>query len=277
MSISDKLQTLKNTKNAIKQALIDKGVEISDSDNFASYADKIGEIKVGGQSTGTGLSIEDLLMEGTELTEYSNDRITAVCEYAFYKRTSIQSYNLPNVINIGNNAFSQNNIISISLLNAINIGDYAFYYCPNLETINIPKAETIGVNCFQRTALVNVILPSAKSLAPLAFQLCSKLVSLDLPSLCEPLYNNTFTNCSSLRKIWIPSTCQKIYASQNTTDRNHGYPYSPFYNCSADLVIYTDAPSRPTEWYGSCFRYDSENDVTVIYGATHEEFLAAQV
>ncbi len=46
MSIIDKLQRLKNTKNAIKQALINKGVEVSDDDSFESYADKIDSLKV---------------------------------------------------------------------------------------------------------------------------------------------------------------------------------------------------------------------------------------
>ena len=53
MSINDKLTYLNHTKTAIKQAIINKGVEVSDADTFRSYAEKIGEIEVGrGGSTG---------------------------------------------------------------------------------------------------------------------------------------------------------------------------------------------------------------------------------
>lgn len=44
MSITSKLQYLKNTKELIKQSLIDKGVQVSDTDSFRSYADKISSI-----------------------------------------------------------------------------------------------------------------------------------------------------------------------------------------------------------------------------------------
>ncbi len=47
---SDKLTYLNGTKTAIKQAIIDKGVEVSDTDTFRSYAAKIGEIPTGGGS-----------------------------------------------------------------------------------------------------------------------------------------------------------------------------------------------------------------------------------
>lgn len=44
MSIADKLKELKEAKEAIKGAIIQKGVEILESDTFKSYADKINAI-----------------------------------------------------------------------------------------------------------------------------------------------------------------------------------------------------------------------------------------
>ena len=43
-TITDKLNKLAETKSAIKTAIVNKGVSISDSDTFASYADKISSI-----------------------------------------------------------------------------------------------------------------------------------------------------------------------------------------------------------------------------------------
>lgn len=44
MTIADKLSYLMGIKAAIKQALLDKGITVSDSDTFRSYAGKIDNI-----------------------------------------------------------------------------------------------------------------------------------------------------------------------------------------------------------------------------------------
>ena len=49
-TITDKLNKLAETKSAIKTAIVNKGVAVSDSDTFASYADKIASISGGGGS-----------------------------------------------------------------------------------------------------------------------------------------------------------------------------------------------------------------------------------
>ena len=47
MSTADKLNKLITTKSAIKEAIQNKGVTVTDTDTFASYADKIGQISGG--------------------------------------------------------------------------------------------------------------------------------------------------------------------------------------------------------------------------------------
>ena len=47
-TINEKLNYLLQTKENIKQAIKGKGVAITDSDSFRSYAEKIGTIKAGG-------------------------------------------------------------------------------------------------------------------------------------------------------------------------------------------------------------------------------------
>ena len=50
MATADKLNKLLSTKAAIKQAIIDKGVEVSDDTIFADYPAKISAIEAGGGS-----------------------------------------------------------------------------------------------------------------------------------------------------------------------------------------------------------------------------------
>lgn len=60
-TINEKMNYLLQTKENIKQAIKGKGVEITDSDSFRSYAEKIGTIKAGGDevliSTPTALAL----------------------------------------------------------------------------------------------------------------------------------------------------------------------------------------------------------------------------
>ena len=60
-TIAEKLTYLNDTKTAIKNAVVAKGVSVSDTDTFRSYADKIGQISGGGATTKFGVSIDNLL------------------------------------------------------------------------------------------------------------------------------------------------------------------------------------------------------------------------
>lgn len=51
MSLSDKINYLEETKNQIKTAIQNKGVTVIDSDSFRSYANKINQIEVGGETS----------------------------------------------------------------------------------------------------------------------------------------------------------------------------------------------------------------------------------
>ena len=48
LSIATKLNYLNETKESIKDAIIAKGVEVSDNDTFRDYATKISDISSGG-------------------------------------------------------------------------------------------------------------------------------------------------------------------------------------------------------------------------------------
>ena len=48
-TVADKLNKVLSTKTDIKNAIIEKGVAVSDSDTFASYGNKIRSIKSGSE------------------------------------------------------------------------------------------------------------------------------------------------------------------------------------------------------------------------------------
>ena len=64
MTLADKLKKVKEAKEAIKDAIIKKGVEVLDTDTFRSYADKIESIVAGGsggeEAEQKGLPLENI-------------------------------------------------------------------------------------------------------------------------------------------------------------------------------------------------------------------------
>ena len=76
-TLADKLQYLKDTKDAIMNAIIEKGIEITSSDTFRSYADKIAQISgskatnVITENVGVRPTIRDAMKTRTRINAYS--------------------------------------------------------------------------------------------------------------------------------------------------------------------------------------------------------------
>ena len=69
---AEKLNYLNETKKQIKQAIIDKGVDVTNDDTFRSYATKIGEIKSGGEIPDY-MSAKNFTFDGNACIGYVGD------------------------------------------------------------------------------------------------------------------------------------------------------------------------------------------------------------
>lgn len=95
-TISDKLTYLEGTKSAIKDAIVAKGVAVSDSDTFRSYANKIGQIS-GGEVfdvTKTGLTFAYCNMHHSQFEKlnWTINPSTADISYLFNNSNLPDSY-----------------------------------------------------------------------------------------------------------------------------------------------------------------------------------------
>ena len=199
-------------------------------------------------------SAEDGIIDGT-LTEYRNDSITSIRDYAFYNKVKFISADFPNVETVGKYAFYQctnlttlnlqnvetldnyalagcNGITELSMPKIEHIMDSAMRGCSSLTTVNFPNLPTVEFGGLRYcSGLININMPALKSIDNYAFEGCTKLAKVDLLA-ASGLYQYTFGNCTSLETLILrrPTMCvlNDVKALYKTPIANGtGYVYVP--------------------------------------------------
>lgn len=219
-TIADKLQKLLSTKEAIKQAIISKGVSVSDTDTFSSYASKIQQIEAGGGTSGGSEEWEitdcsHLFRDAVRLDVF--DEIASHIKnptnfyYAFYQNSSNSNYKSIDMSKLGdtsgvtNCAYMFGNCAYIQEI--INFGDFGsctsaermFYGCNNLSNLDlsnvnfakVENASNMFYNCRNLTK-IDVTLPTLENTTYM-FYSCSTLTDVNLKGI---LGSGTVTNMS---------------------------------------------------------------------------------
>ena len=219
MSTADKLNKLLETKQAIKQAIINKGVEVTDDTKFADYPSKIS-------------SIEDRYQEGYDCGSndgYSNGWSDG-WNQGYYEGGNGEGGGDPfyetmwNVITNNNTDYSYlfhsyngteldiSNLDSGSVTNMTNM----FYECKNLITLdlshfntsNVTNVSSIFYGCNKLGSIGNISNWDTSNVITMyyMFHSCKSLTSLDLSHFNTSnvtIMNNMFYNCSSLESLDI--------------------------------------------------------------------------
>lgn len=238
-TLADKKEYLLGTKEAIKQAIIGKGVNVSDEDTFRSYATKIGNISASASDSDLTELLEDTLevldsdaesvkkyrcylsesltsanlpkaktVEASafyrcqKLKTVDAPLLTTIDEYAFYQCESLENANVPLVASVGNYAFSNAKLKEIELPLVTTIGTYAFQHC-NLTEIDLPEVLTIGNYALASNPLTLINAPKLTTLGGHAMFLCTALEVVDLPSLTK-IGGSSFYGCYDLKNINMP-------------------------------------------------------------------------
>ena len=146
---------------SIKQAIINKGIDIPSGTPTSQYSDKIGEIQSGG-----GGSDEDFIgiIERTATSPTLPSGLTKIGDYAFYEYRTMKSIILPNGIT--------------------SIGNSAFYYCLDLALTELPSELTsIGSRAFYNCTGLTEITFKGKpnSISSTAFTSCTNLKTIKVP------------------------------------------------------------------------------------------------
>lgn len=249
-TIADQLTSLANTKAAIKQSIIDKGVQVADTDPFSAYPSKIGQIS-GGSAPATkfGVSIDNMLgnVDENGVLQFPTEPFSFVGSgikdfgyhtmyYKFYYNDSLTSVSFPDLETISQN-YTCNN---------------TFEECHHLTNTGLQNLKTISgqnacMNMYKRcTLLTSTGLDNLESITGNAacqtmFYSCEGLVRADFPKLTVVSDTNAmgkstvtgmFRNCINLTEMHFRADAQTLIESLA------GYPTK--FGASSTCTIYFD-------------------------------------
>ena len=178
MSITNKLTYLEDTKTQIKEAIKAKGVEVSDSDTFRSYASKIGDIQTGG---GSGDCVASVCFDDIGYTTTPQYMVDGVAYALQIKDTW--------------NASATSRKFSY---------DTNLVYFPQVDVSNLTDVKSMFSGCakLQYVPLLNIT--SKTNSISNTFYICTSLPSLDLSSWDVSSVTNMesmFYGCRSLTSL----------------------------------------------------------------------------
>lgn len=198
-TLEEKLEHINETKLLIKQALVNKGIEISDTDTFRSYAGKINNIST--ENENNAIIGENLVATNTSTSE--NNRVlnnliikiplidtsgwksTVSLFYGCINLEEVPQLDTSNVTNMNRMFYNCKKITRVPLLNTSNVVNttYMFKDCEKLIEIQ-------GINTSLVTTM-NYMFDGCTSL--------ETIPELDMSSAKNISY--LFTRCTNLRNI----------------------------------------------------------------------------
>lgn len=179
-TIAEKLTYLEGTKSAIKDAIIAKGVDVTDNDTFRSYAEKIEAIEGGGScdSQEKEISITD---NGTRVV--TPDEGYLLNQVTINTNVTVGKPQIPNGISFENSTWTTFDTDPYDW-SQVYSGTQIFYNCRNLQTLTGSGIQNVYFLDFYNT-----------------FKGCEGLTTIPKLQGKPVTMSGMFQNCMSLRSF----------------------------------------------------------------------------
>ena len=238
-TITEQLTSLANTKTAIKDAIVAKGVQVADDTPFSGYADKIGEISGGGEpveKTKFGVGIDNFLGDVDADGNYiipstaldcNLDGVKTIPSMAFaYKFCRIEDVVLEanDVIEVGSFAFLQ----AFSSPQALRINILMSF--DSLETINAPYVFSKMLDNRPNSTKIDILFKKLKIVnGDNVFSSFAPTANIDIgsvfPELEEISGNYVFEKCFNFTGTQNLQKVKKITGTKATYNTTFGSFY----------------------------------------------------
>ncbi len=217
-------------------------------------------------------------------TTLTDSQLTTIGEKAFASCTSLTEIDLENATSlqtIGNYAFSQCNLLRISLPSSLTtIGNFAFQLCSAMSEVDMQQAtslEKIGSYAFYACkGLSEIVLPSSvTTIGNSAFRSCYGLKSIEIPNKVSIIQDDLFEDCTELTNVTLNEGITQIgyYAFKNCTNLSTiNLPNSlitivqgAFYGCRSltEITIPANVETIENSAFSDCYGLTS-----IVYNAT---------
>lgn len=170
--------------------------------------------------------------------------LKTIKDYAFFKCTSLNNFNMPNsTLSVGNSAFRYNEgLTDINLSTSLNyIDEYAFGEC-GFSHITLPESlANIQAGAFiNNEHLQEITLPERlQGLGSAAFENNSALESVTFHTALETMTigNNAFNLCPVLNKVFITNMKSFAQTNFNNAKANPANTSQHIYNADGEEII----------------------------------------
>ena len=170
--------------------------------------------------------------------------LKTIKDYAFFKCTSLNNFNMPNsTLSVGNSAFRYNEgLTDINLSTSLNyIDEYAFGEC-GFSHITLPESlANIQAGAFiNNEHLQEITLPEClQGLGSAAFENNSALESVTFHTALETMTigNNAFNLCPVLSKVFITNMKSFAQTNFNNAKANPANTSQHIYNADGEEII----------------------------------------
>ena len=236
---------------------------------------------------------------------FVEEGIQQIDNYAFAFNKSLKEVHLPaSVTAYGSYTFAGCSALESVVFapGATKLGVQQFYECRSLTNVVLPsKIEDLPLGLFFGCkSLAEIELPSSLvNIGAEAFASCEKLASIKLPETLKEIYPNSFAGCTSLTTVTLPALdklhfnaflgctgLKTVFLSGGIRTIEVNGSDGPFFYCSSDLVLYTDATEQPSGWATHFENYNSNvadedggelnddayHNLKVVYGCSLADF-----
>ena len=264
-TIAEQINYLADTKTAIKDALVAKGVSVADSDTFRSYADKIGQIQSGGDtpsaSKWTGHADADGLRAigwtDEDIAYYQENGVNWNEEDDQYHLVSDDNKALYGVLTANNISSYRDRIVYLPKIDTSARTNMAamFYNCyslvaiPQLDTANVTTMYQMFYNCYSLVSIPQLDTANVTTMGTM-FYYCYSLVTIpQLDTANVTNMSSMFSGCYSL--VSIPqldtanvtnmnqmfNVCYSLVSIPQLDTANVTNMGTMFYNCYSLVAI----------------------------------------
>jgi len=148
--------------------------------------------------------------------------VTSIGASIFMGNMTIRSVVIPsNITHIGNDAFRNSSVVSVTIQGNPTMGTYIFRNCQSLNDVDFGESiQTLGTGMFNSVeSLLTVDLPSSLTTILGSFNFCKNLAGVTIPYGVTTLSGNAFTN-TGISSVIVPHSVTSISAQAFNQCRN---------------------------------------------------------